>query len=962
MNHSLHPTLSMLRLYVAVVCVCTYLGGVAQSDLFISEYLEDGATKCIEIFNPTNTSITLTGSYRLRIGYNGAAPQTLRNLTGSIGPKQTIVACSSGSAYANFQVFTAGPNGNDVVLLEKDMSPIDIVGNIGCDPGAEWSSAGLSTQGMSLVRKGCINDGIGSDPPDPPCDFPTLATEWLGYTAGTSRLGSHDYLYGAISSTTVSPSFCGATDGSIEIIADGNGLEFSINGQAGPFTPTNSFSGLVAGTYDIYVRIAEDHSCFIQGEATLDEGPPIAIEDVHIQSPSDCGINDGMIEIVVNGDNLEYSIDDGATYQSDPIFTNLAPAIYEIAVRTITNSSCTTFGVVTLSAPIIPMIHSVSTTPVSDCAAVDGVALINATPFNLEYSIDNGQTWSLNSEFRNLTSGIYMVIVRNNSAPSCRDSKTITIDSPDYPEITLSDILHVDCKGKSNGSITTLTSGGSGSYHYTWSGPTAIGNTPSPIDLSAGDYSVTISDAAFNQCQDTIENIVITEPSTDPIRPQLTSLADVCELDEPIALNKTQDGITGSWSGPGVASNFFDPGGLNGMITLTFTPEEQWCASEANRSLSVMKAQIPGLMPISNLCITDDPVDLDDVQDGISGQWSGPGVVGNQFFPNGLDGKISLSFVVNAGQCAIDNDLAITVYALANPVLDPLPQLCENNPVIPLPTFQDGILGEWSGVGVQDNTFDPEGLSGTFNLTFQPLSSQCASQAAQPIVVGSSPVLSVTKNNPTCFGKANGSIVLSVSEGTVPYVIDWDIDGLGEYDDEENLSNLPAGRYIVSIKDQSNCIVSDTINLKHPEELSVIAEGKDESQKGAKDGEINLKVTGGSGPYTYLWSTGSTMSDLKNLANGSYSVTVTDRYDCISTTQVTIDFLSCTIPIQIVKTDLSCPQSNDGSIQVIANNAQEPVHYQWSKSNAPDTNQLQELEAGTYTLTVQDAQGCITNE
>lgn len=161
-------------------------------DLFISEYIEGSSNnKAIEIYNPTASAINLSG-YDLVIYANGSSTASSPiTLSGTINPYSVHVVANTGSiaaitAVAN-QVLALGFNGNDVVALRKSGVLIDVVGQIGNNPGTEWGTGLQSTADNTLVRNFSvqIGDSIGTDIFDP-------ATEWTGYAMDTTtELGSH---------------------------------------------------------------------------------------------------------------------------------------------------------------------------------------------------------------------------------------------------------------------------------------------------------------------------------------------------------------------------------------------------------------------------------------------------------------------------------------------------------------------------------------------------------------------------------------------------------------------------------------------------------------------------------------------------------------------------------------------------------------------------------------------------
>jgi hypothetical protein len=169
------------------------------SELFFSEYVEgSGNNKCYEIYNPTNAAIDLaTGSYAIRNYSNGSTTPTTTSLSGTVPAYGTFVVCNSGAAAA----FTANAdvvggslngttfyNGDDVLALFKGSNLIDIVGQIGFDPGTSWSNGGVQTAEQTLVRIVSVKagDNEGAD-----AFNPSLQWVSLGLDVATN-LGQHD--------------------------------------------------------------------------------------------------------------------------------------------------------------------------------------------------------------------------------------------------------------------------------------------------------------------------------------------------------------------------------------------------------------------------------------------------------------------------------------------------------------------------------------------------------------------------------------------------------------------------------------------------------------------------------------------------------------------------------------------------------------------------------------------------
>jgi hypothetical protein len=125
---------------------------------------------------------------------------------------------------------------------------------------------------------------------------------------------------------------------------------------------------------------------------------------------------------------------------------------------------------------------------------------------------------------------------------------------------------------------------------------------------------------------------------------------------------------------------------------------------------------------------------------------------------------------------------------------------------------------------------------------------------------------------------------------------------------------------------------------------------------GGSTGAVNITVTGGTSPYSYSWSNSSTSEDQSNLAAGSYTVTVTDNAGCIKTLTATVT-QSTAITITNAVTDVKCRNGSTGAINITVSGGTSPFTYSWS--NTATTEDLSNIAAGSYTVTVTDSKSCI---
>lgn len=196
--HHSSPLIKSLRMWLLATSMSLGLVVVAQpTDLIISEYVEGSANnKYLELYNGTSAAINLA-DYQLRLHSNGSIPITSTSaLTGTLAAGATIVYKNSAATIylgAATNATVCNFNGDDAVALWKvsTSSYVDIIGNIGCDPGTAWTATGISTLDRSIVRNSNVCAGVTIDPATA-CPFPTLASEWTNnFIDVVANLGTH---------------------------------------------------------------------------------------------------------------------------------------------------------------------------------------------------------------------------------------------------------------------------------------------------------------------------------------------------------------------------------------------------------------------------------------------------------------------------------------------------------------------------------------------------------------------------------------------------------------------------------------------------------------------------------------------------------------------------------------------------------------------------------------------------
>ncbi|MCH7534440.1 MAG: T9SS type A sorting domain-containing protein [Bacteroidetes bacterium] len=238
--------------------------------------------------------------------------------------------------------------------------------------------------------------------------------------------------------------------------------------------------------------------------------------------------------------------------------------------------------------------------------------------------------------------------------------------------------------------------------------------------------------------------------------------------------------------------------------------------------------------------------------------------------------------------------------------------------------------------------------AGTYTVTITDANG-CTLTNSETVV--SSPSVSVTSvvTQPSC-GACDGAIDISVSGGTPPFSYFWSTFYTGQ-----NTSGLCPGTYTVTITDASGCTTVNVDSLS-ANTLTIAIIGIDATCYGSSDGVLGLKVSGGSLPYTYSWSTGETSEDIFGLLGECYTVTVTDATGCATTDNYCItDPVVLNSPIIYLD---SCSNICDIQATAVASGGTGSISYNWNGGNAPLQQTNFGLCAGTYVVTATDVNGC----
>ena len=222
--------------------------------------------------------------------------------------------------------------------------------------------------------------------------------------------------------------------------------------------------------------------------------------------------------------------------------------------------------------------------------------------------------------------------------------------------------------------------------------------------------------------------------------------------------------------------------------------------------------------------------------------------------------------------------------------------------------------------------------------------------------VGISTPISVSYSvTPSLCTTPTGSATLSITGGTGPYTTSWVCSPPAT---GVTASGLIAGYYPFYVVDATGCVQSGSVIIP-PVDVIVPTFTATPALCTTASGGIAVALSGGTTPYTYSWSTGSTASSISGVVGGTYTVTITDHSGC-SITKEPIVPVSSPLSVGLSSVEASCLFTADGSITATAAGGTTPYTYAWS--NGGTTSAISSLLTGHYWLSVSDAAGCTIDD
>ncbi|MFE3869577.1 T9SS type A sorting domain-containing protein, partial [Flavobacterium sp. LS2P90] len=773
----------------------------------------------------------------------------------------------------------------------------------------------------------------------------------------------------------------GGTDGSVTVTFSGGTAPYMVNFNGGGFlaaTSPKAYTGLTAGTYTWVVKDA--NGCEQSGSETIAQPTILVATDAHVDVKCNGG-SDGSITVTFSGGTAPYMVNfNGAGYlaQTSPkVYAGLAAGSYTWIVKDA--NGCIVQGSETIAQPTI-LVATDAHADVKCNGGTDGSVTVTfsggTSPYMVNFNGGGFLAATSPKAFTGLTAGTYTWVVKD--ANGCEQSGSETIAQP---TILVATDAHVDvkCNGGTDGSVTVTFSGGTAPYMVNFNGGGFLAAT-SPkayTGLTAGTYTWVVKDA--NGCE---------QSGSETIAQPTILVATDAHVD--VKCNGGSDGsVTVTFSG-GTAPYMVN---FNGAGYLAQTSPKVYAGLAAGSYTWIVKDAngciVQGSETIAQptiLVATDAHADVkcNGGTDGsVTVTFSGgtaPYMVnfnGGGFLaatsPKAYTGLTAGTYtwvVKDANGCEQSGSETIAQPTILLATDGHSDVKCNGGTDGSVTvTFSGGTspyMVNFNGAGFVAQT-SPKVYAGLVAGSYTWIvkdANGCEKSGSE--VVGQPTILvaSATPVNPRCCNEPDGSITLTFSGGTSPYMVNFNGAGFVSQTSPKVYTGLIAGSYTWIVKDANGCIFTGgTVTLTNPPLIVASAVLINPKCNGGTDGSITITATGGTGTLTYSIDQGVTYQAsnvFTGLAAGEYKWRVKDANDCL----LKGTFILTTPPAVQVSATLVNPKCNggaDGSITVNATGGTAPFMYSLNDGVSYQTsNVFNALAAGQYKWAVKEANGCIS--
>lgn len=757
-----------------------------------------------------------------------------------------------------------------------------------------------------------------------------------------------------IAMTTTNVTCNGNADGTATATVSGGSGPYTYSWDTAPAQTTADATGLAAGTYT--VTVTDINGCTATSTATITQLGAIIVSTSGSSSALCNGDCNNTLTATASGGNAPYSY----SWNTLPVpqvtatATSLCAGTY---IATVTDASgCTATATTTITQPDAISLRMITTD--ATCQVANGTAKVVVDSGGVApYTYDWGGSLGTNDSIGGLPANAYTVIVRDSNG--CSATGIANISDTNGPDFTVTRTSPT-CPDGSNGTATaTVITAGTGPYTIFWSSD-PVKDTATATGLSAGIYTVVVTDAAG--CKSSRSDTIV-----DPTR------IDIFTTTKNVSCNGGNDGSATATATNGIAPYTYNwskagsPAGptvsslTEGTYTINVTDKNGCTATNS----IVITSPNPLTIATSQTNVTcfggNDGTATASASSGTAPynySWSPAGGAGNAAFGL-IANTVYTVAATDAKGCIVTKDITLTQPPAIVPVLTEVTSItcnakCDGSLSVSASGGSGIYTYSWNTIPEQ-TTQSAVGLcSGTYTVTAKDAAG-CTSIGTRNIAEPLPLTLTVSSTVAQCAA-SDGTASVAVTGGKPGYTYAWSANPAIPVQNTATATGLAAGAYMVTVKDTNGCTASTNTGVNNPNgpAITLVSSSNINCSGAFCDGKATISASGGNTPFTYLWTNGQTSPAATNLCANPV-VIVTDKAGCKAT--LTVPLTAPTpIRIDLSFTDITCNNGNNGTATATVSGGTAPYTYLWSngQTSAKATN----LAAGSYDLIITDANKC----
>jgi gliding motility-associated-like protein len=742
-------------------------------------------------------------------------------------------------------------------------------------------------------------------------------------------------------------------DATVTPVLGSSGVTYTYIWNTSPVQTTPTATNLNTGTYKAVVTASD--GCKDSAVFNI-TAPPKGIFVTPTGTNVKCyGQSTGQITLAVNAVNPISTYTWSPAVSTSDVASNLPVGTYRVTVTDDKNCQDTASLVITQSDSIAITLTSSDVTCFGNSS---GFVRAKVTGGNRPYSyVWNTSPTQTDSLAKSLPAGTYTVTVTDST--SCINTRSRTINQPAAPLSSATVQTNILCYGDSVGSVGVILSGGTLPYVYEWRDSVYLGDSSGLIHLKAGIYYVRSSDAGGCVIYD---SILVDQPAA-PFSVLKDSLNLSCYLsadgEATVAVSGNTAPYTYVWNTNPVQTSASATGLAAGKWIVNITDNNN-CRTKDSFQL-VQPAELIRIVSTGNVSCSGGA----DGNITITASGGNPGytytwnpAVSTTNFAGSLPAGVYSVTVADQNNCTKDTTITITEPSALTLDSAGINIKCfgaADGKAIVIPggatPFVYGYDILWTPGNSTNDTISNL-ASGIYSVQVTD-SLGCRANATVTITEPAALQISGVITDVLCFGGTNGAIDVTVSGGILPYTFVWSNSAA-----TEDISGVVSGTYILTVTDAGGCTITYSGTVSQPVVLTSSRTGTNVTCFGAANGAVDITVSGGVTPYTFLWGHGPVTEDISGLSGGFYSVVITDQNGCTKTDTITIQEPPL-LSVSTVVTDVLCNGTSTGAIDVTVAGGTPAYTYKWS--NAAVTEDLSAQPAGSYQVTITDANGCSIN-